>query len=249
MASSSPGTSSRSRRTGTGVSWRMAALVAAGDSRRNATCPVSSSYSIAPKLKTSEGASTAPPVICSGDMYGTVPITGRARSPCCSCEAASRANDSGPAGPGRFTRVAMPKSSTLTGPSGVTITFDGFRSRWITPRRCATATASAISTAIFNAWSSGGRPSHIRSASVRPGTSSITRNLVPSTSPTSCSAQMCGWFRPATVLASSRKSARRPGSASAPTGRILIATSRSRRVSRPRKTCPMPPSPISESTS
>jgi hypothetical protein len=37
----------------------------------------------------------------------------------------------------------------------VSITFDGLRSRWITPRRCAWSSASAISRAYPSARSSG----------------------------------------------------------------------------------------------
>ena len=40
--------------------------------------------------------------------------------------------------------AANPKSSTFTMPSGVTITFAGFKSRWIIPFSCAASKASAI---------------------------------------------------------------------------------------------------------
>ena len=70
---------------------------------------------------------------------------------------------------------AIPKSRTFTAPSGVSITFPGFTSRWITPRSCAAARARATSTPIATASSAGSGPSRrIRSASVSPSTSSVT---------------------------------------------------------------------------
>ena len=42
-----------------------------------------------------------------------------------------------------FMARAMPKSVTLTSPSGVINTFPGFTSRWTTPCRCAKASAAA----------------------------------------------------------------------------------------------------------
>ena len=42
---------------------------------------------------------------------------------------------------------AIPKSTTLTRPSGSSITFPGLMSRWIRPRSCAAASARAMSTA------------------------------------------------------------------------------------------------------
>ena len=52
-------------------------------------------------------------------------------------------------------RLARPKSSTFTVPSGVTLMFAGFRSRWTMPRSCAASSASAICRAIGSASSSG----------------------------------------------------------------------------------------------
>ena len=50
---------------------------------------------------------------------------------------------------------ASPKSSTFTVPSGRTLMFAGFRSRWMIPCSCAASSASAICFAIGSASSSG----------------------------------------------------------------------------------------------
>jgi hypothetical protein len=47
--------------------------------------------------------------------------------------------------------LASPKSSTLTVPSGRTLMFAGFRSRWMTPASCAASSASAICLAMDDA--------------------------------------------------------------------------------------------------
>ena len=47
--------------------------------------------------------------------------------------------------------LARPKSSTLTSPSGVTLTLAGLRSRWMTPLSCAASSASAICRAMPSA--------------------------------------------------------------------------------------------------
>jgi hypothetical protein len=69
---------------------------------------------------------------------------------------------------------ANPKSSTFTVPSGRTLMFAGFRSRWTIPCSCAASSASAICFAISSTSSTGIGPRAIRSASVSPSTSSIT---------------------------------------------------------------------------
>ena len=79
---------------------------------------------------------------------------------------------------------ANPKSSTLTVPSGRTLMFAGFRSRWMMPCACAASSASAICRAMGSASSIGIGPCAIRSASVSPSTSSMTRAEVPSASST-----------------------------------------------------------------
>ena len=57
---------------------------------------------------------------------------------------------------------ASPKSSTFTVPSGVTLMFAGFRSRWMMPCSCAASSASAICCAIGSASSSGIGPRAMR---------------------------------------------------------------------------------------
>ena len=54
---------------------------------------------------------------------------------------------------------ARPKSSTFTVPSGRSLMFAGFRSRWMMPCSCAASSASAICLAIGSASSSGIAPS------------------------------------------------------------------------------------------
>ena len=63
---------------------------------------------------------------------------------------------------------ASPKSSTFTVPSGRTLMFAGFRSRWMMPCSCAASSASAICLAIGSASSSGIGPRAMRSARVGP---------------------------------------------------------------------------------
>ncbi len=70
---------------------------------------------------------------------------------------------------------AIPRSISLTRPSGVSITFAGLTSRCTIPAACATASASPTRAAIMVARSAGSGPScRTTSASVVPGTSSMT---------------------------------------------------------------------------
>ena len=55
-----------------------------------------------------------------------------------------RGSTSSPALPGSAWRFARPKSRTFTRPPPVTMTLEGFRSRWTMPRAWASASASAI---------------------------------------------------------------------------------------------------------
>ena len=59
-------------------------------------------------------------------------------------------------------RLAKPKSSTFTVPSGRTLMFAGFRSRWMMPCSCAASSASAICRAMGSASSIGIGPRAIR---------------------------------------------------------------------------------------
>ena len=74
-----------------------------------------------------------------------------------------------------FTARAMPKSVTLTSPSGVIRTLPGFTSRWITPCRCAKARAAATPAPMVAIWRGGMRWGSRRTAeSGRPSTYSMT---------------------------------------------------------------------------
>ena len=70
--------------------------------------------------------------------------------------------------------LAKPKSRTFTVPSGVILTFPGFRSRWMIPFSWAASRASAICLATGRAYSIGRGPHAIRSASVDASTNSMT---------------------------------------------------------------------------
>ena len=78
--------------------------------------------------------------------------------------------------------LARPKSSTFTLPSGVSLTFAGFRSRWTMPLLWASSSASAICSAISSASSTGIAPRASRSLRSSPSTSSRARNGFPSAS-------------------------------------------------------------------
>jgi hypothetical protein len=60
-------------------------------------------------------------------------------------------------------------------PERVSMTFPGFRSRWITPARCARSSASATWAPSRRSSGPGSGPLRSRSASVSPSISSITR--------------------------------------------------------------------------
>jgi len=88
--------------------------------------------------------------------------------------------------------LARPKSSTFTLPSGATITFAGFRSRWTIPRSCAAPSASASGTAASNNAPSVMPPGGISASSVFPSTSSMIRKWTPSDSSTEWMVTMFG---------------------------------------------------------
>lgn len=88
--------------------------------------------------------STALPRACSGDMYAAVPMIMPASVMWREVvgEWESSALDEDEAGsPSRA--FARPKSRTFTLPSGVTLMFAGFRSRWMMPCSCASSRPSA----------------------------------------------------------------------------------------------------------
>ena len=129
--------------SGAGSLCRIAAIVEIEFSPLKARRPLSSSYSTAPKLNTSERASSGLPSACSGAIYAAVPITVpsmvRVSSESVTC-------------------LASPKSSSFTEPSVVTMMLAGFRSRCTTPLRCAASNASAICVASRTASAAGCGP-------------------------------------------------------------------------------------------
>ena len=145
---------------------------------------------------------------------------------------------------------AMPKSITLTSPAGVSMTLAGLMSRWTIPAACATDSAAQTSATISRARCGSSRPSDCTtSRSVRPRTCSMTIQgtpPVPSTasSPVSYTETMHGAFSDAADCASRRKRCWNDGSRARSARRTLTATSRPSRVSVPRKTSAMPPTPI-----
>ena len=107
--------------------------------------PVRTAHRMAPRPNTSLRASiwSTAPMACSGGMYAGVPSTlpVRVASPAPRSEsiADAAAVASSPAvgspGPAAGPRtLARPQSMTWTSPNAPTMTFAGFRSRWITPR-------------------------------------------------------------------------------------------------------------------
>ena len=139
---------------------------------------------------------------------------------------------------------AIPKSTTLTRPSGSSITFPGLMSRWIRPRVWAAASARAMSTATATASAGGIGPSRwSRSASVSPSTSSVTMKWVPSSDPLSNTATTFGWLNPAAARASRRNRSTNSRSRSNGGAKTLIATWRPSCRSSPWWTRAIPPWP------
>jgi len=106
----------------------------------------------------SERASPGSPRACSGDRHGALPMT-----------RPLRVMDSAPAA------RAIPKSTTFTRLSRVSITLPGFTSRCTTPLSCAAASARLTSVEISTARSGGSAVSRRRmSPRVSPSTISVT---------------------------------------------------------------------------
>ncbi len=111
---------SRARSFSTAASTSL--TVSPSNSRR----PVSISKSTTPKAQTSARLSTACPRACSGDMYAAVPRIRPAAVPRAARAwgtATRSAEDVTPRAVSAPSALARPKSSTLTLPSGVTLTF------------------------------------------------------------------------------------------------------------------------------
>ena len=128
--------------------------------------------------------------------------------------------------------LARPKSSTFTSPVSVTMMLAGFRSRWTMPAAWAAPSASAICTAYFSTSARGSPSRSIDSARVLPATYSMAMKSTPSAWPMSWIVTMFGWLSAEAAFASCTKRRLRSGSATFSAGRTLMATKRSRWVSR-----------------
>ena len=176
---------------------------------------------------------------CSGDMYCTVPTIVPCPVNASECDPplwlAARLDivtvnpevgaSSAPSA------LASPKSKIFA-PDLVNMMLLGFKSRCITPARCACSSPSAISAPIVKTCSNRRGPLLSLSASVSPTVNSITRNRVPSCSPTSYNWQTLGWFSPEIARASRSNRSIASGFSERCRGRILIATVRFSLVSR-----------------
>ena len=131
--------------------------------------------------------------------------------------------------------LARPKSATLTRPPEAVSsmrTFSGFTSRWIRPARWAAASAEATGSIRASARAGGiGASVRMTSRSVWPGTYSIARKTMPSSSPWSKTETTCGWESRAAARASRTKRAANSSSSPIPGCITLTATRRSSRVS------------------
>ena len=142
---------------------------------------------------------------------------------------------------------AMPKSPSLARPPSMKM-FDGFTSRWTMPSRCASPSAARTSwpTAVVSATDSGPRAS--TASSVSPAISSMVKYRMPSAMSESYTFTTLGWLSRAADRASSRNRSAAIAVASSCFS-TLTAMGRSRTVSRPMKTSPMPPDASSRSKS
>jgi hypothetical protein len=230
--SSAAGADGRSVVIGCGSAARIEAMTLACVFPSNGRRPVAISYRTVPKAKMSARASASAPSICSGAMYWKVPTM----VPCAVSGCAwvgSAVMESTASAPRRS--FARPKSSSFAPPL-VRMMFPGLRSRCTTPWRCALSRASATAMAMRSSSGVGIDPRSRRAASVSPSRYSMTRKSTdpPACSwrPTSYSVQMWGCWNPDSARASRSKRARRSGFAETCAGRTLMATTRSRRVSR-----------------
>ncbi|CRH64220.1 Uncharacterised protein [Chlamydia trachomatis] len=192
----------------------------------------------------SERASTCSPRACSGDRYWAVPTTAFV-CVIVACES--------------VIARAIPKSMTFTLPSFVNMMLPGLISRCT--KCCEWEYSSAPNTPDTMATASligTGVPSASSSLTVCPSTYSITMygteiarpsGPVSISSPVSYTATIFAWFKEAADCASRLKRAWNTESRARSERSILIATTRDRRVSKPRWTSAIPPRPISERTS
>ncbi len=142
-----------------GASRTCCAAIATEDSPTNGARPVSNSKSTHAAEYRSERGSTGAPLACSGERYCAVPST---------------AWDWVSAACVSSTARAIPKSMTLTLPSGVTLTLAGLMSRCTIPARWLKDRASMMPS-MYSMACSGVTPGPCMSSrSVRPGTYSMT---------------------------------------------------------------------------
>jgi hypothetical protein len=110
-------------------------MISVTSSPPNARRPTNISNSTQPNDHTSVRSSTGLPLACSGDMYAAVPRT----MPCMVPAGDVSVGEFIGSAVGSLTRpvasiaLASPKSRTFTVPSGRTLMFAGFRSRWMIP--------------------------------------------------------------------------------------------------------------------
>ena len=126
---------------------------------------------------------------------------------------------------------ARPKSSSFA-PVFVSITLPGLRSRWTIPCLCARVERVGDLRCRSEHLVERQRPLlQAGRRATRPRSAPSRGSRVPSSCPTSKSVQMFGWLSDEIVFASRSKRARNCAFCAKPAGRILIATSRSSRVS------------------
>ena len=139
--------------------------------------------------------------------------------------------------------LASPKSRIRAKVAWARTTFSGLMSRCTKPFWWAAERPSAIWAAISADSVGGIGPRFKRARSVSPATYSETAYRTPSCSPTSKSGTTFGCESAATARASFSKRRTLSGSPAWAAVRILTATSRWSRVSKARKTSPIPPAP------
>ena len=165
--------------------WKTAPRVSATLSASNSRRPASISQSRTPKAQMSVRRSIGFPAACSGDMYAAVPRMTPSCVPCAAVRVGEfisvgeRARSAAEAEPGVASiALASPKSRTLAFPSLEALMFWGLRSRWTIPLSWASSSACAICSAKERLSVRERGPDSRRSASVGPGTSSMTRACV-----------------------------------------------------------------------
>ena len=220
-----------------GSSRRIAANVSAWSSCGMRQNPVTISYSTDPKENWSERKSTSPPSrllrrhIAHGAHHCS--LFGDGRAP--------RGIRTGAPFPAR--NFANPKSRTLAMASRETIRFSGFKSRCTMPISCALARASAICAAIVTALRNGIGPAD-KHLSHRLAIHQFHGNVARAVHlPELINRDNVGMVERAGGTGFLLKARQASGCETRSMERVLMATSRSRRVSLARYTSPIPPAP------